>query len=196
MKVWPTFMLFIVPRPQAWRAGMAFVAVLAGVLGLMTLLFSGTIGFLGGQGSRGLQSESVFALPFLIAKVFGADVNLTYRYGSMEVDAAGVGLAAGLAVAVGLGVMCALAIAGWRGGLAQKALVDVALATTRLLVVTSRVFSPQFVILILGVGALSWGVKRSKLRTSKLLCSVRHLSRSLSTHGVTPCWSKVTGPQS
>ena len=169
LKVWPAFTLFIVPRPQAWRAGTSFAVVLIGILSLMMLLFSGTSGFFGGQGSRGLQIESVFALPFLIAKVFGADVSLTYRYGSMEVDAAGAGIAAGLAVALGLALILALAVAWWRGLLARKAPVDVALTTTLFLVVTSRVFSPQFVIWILGVGALCWGVQRSKLRTSTLL---------------------------
>ncbi|MCH9817089.1 MAG: glycosyltransferase 87 family protein [Actinomycetia bacterium] len=169
LKVWPAFTLFIVPRPQAWRAGTTFAVVLVGILAVMMLLFSGTSGFFGGQGSRGLQIESVFALPFLIAKVFGADVSLTYRYGSMEVDAAGAGVAAGLAVALAVGLMVALAVAWWRGHLAKKAPVDVALTTTLFLVVTSRVFSPQFVIWILGVGALCWGVKRAKLRTSTLL---------------------------
>lgn len=166
VKVWPVLMLFIVPRRQAIRAGSAFVIVSAVIVMFTTIVFSGTPGFLSGQGSRGLQVESVAALPFLLARAAGADVSLTYRYGAIEVDSTGAGVASTIAVAAALILFGWLAVVWWRGSLEKRLAPDVALTAVLFSVVTSRVFSPQFSIWLLGIGALCWALSHSLLHRS------------------------------
>ena len=165
-KVWPVLVLLIVPRRRAVRAGSAFLIVSSALLMLTTIIFSGTPGFLSGQGSRGLQVESVVALPFLVARAVGADVALTYRYGAMEVDSVGAGVAAAITVVAALILFGWLAVAWWRGTLEKRFAPDVALTAVLFSVVTSRVFSPQFSIWLLGIGALCWAASRSRLHQS------------------------------
>jgi hypothetical protein len=166
LKVWPFLMLVVVPPRQMIRAGTAFLLVAAGIVLVTVRVFAGGSGFLGGQGSRGLQVESVFALPFVIAKWFGADVEYVYRYGSMEVESAGAGIAASLAVVAMFVLLGWLAVAWWRGILEKRSPADVALVAVLFSVVTSRVFSPQYSIWLLGIGALCWATYGSQVRRS------------------------------
>ena len=57
---------------------------------VLVILFMGTwsVGFsnfLNNQTSRGLQVESIAATPFVLAKLFGANVEYPFRYGSTKV---------------------------------------------------------------------------------------------------------------
>lgn len=166
LKVWPVLVLLIVPRRQAVSGGSAFLIVASAILVLTSIIFSGTPGFLSGQGSRGLQVESVAALPFLLARAVGADISLEYRYGAMEVDSVGAGIAATIAVVVALVLFGWLAVLWWRGVLEKQNASDVVLTALLFSVVTSRVFSPQFSIWLLGIGALCWAASDSRLHRS------------------------------
>ena len=169
LKVWPALLLFTVARRSAFTAGGAFAVALVAILGISSLVFVGSAGFLGGQGSRGLQTESVAALPFLIAQAFGADVTLEYRYGSMEVASGGAGVAA-VAATVGLLTLFVWVVWCWlRGRLEQHRPADIGFTVVLFSVVASRVFSPQYTIWLLGIGALCLVDARSLVRTPVLL---------------------------
>jgi hypothetical protein len=164
LKVWPLLILAIVPRRDALRAGGAFVAATAAMLIVTAITFQNIGGFLGGQGNRGLQVESVGALPFMMAHAFGWDVESTYRYGSMEVSSAGSGAAA---VLVTLGLLLAFAwLFGcwWRGVLASHQPADVAFTVVLVSVVFSRVFSPQYSVWLLALGAVCLSASGSLMR--------------------------------
>ncbi len=153
-KVWPALVLPIVPRRAALRGGAAFLATVAMVAGLSALAFDGLTGFLGGQGSRGLQVESVGALPFLVANAVSGGVSLEYRYGAMEVTQAGAGPVAAVVSALAIAGFGWIAVAWWRGRLERSAPADVAFTVVLFSVVVSRVFSPQYSVWLLGLGVL------------------------------------------
>lgn len=153
-KVWPALVLPIVPRRSALTAGGAFLAAAVVVVAVTGIVFDGITGFLGGQGSRGLQVESVGALPFLVVNAVAGGISIEYRYGAMEVTQAGAG-----PVAVAVSVLAIVgfawfAVAWWRGRLERSAPADVAFTLVMFSVVVSRVFSPQYSVWLLGLGAL------------------------------------------
>lgn len=175
LKVWPLLTLAIVPRRDAVRAGGAFIATTAVLLAVTALVFDRLSGFLGGQGSRGLQVESAGALPFMVANAMGMPVEVTYRYGSMEVASAGSGAAAlGVTLAL-LAVFCWVALLWWRGTLSTHEPADVAFAVILFSVVLSRVFSPQYSIWLLALGALCLAAARSVMRLPVLLVAAAAL---------------------
>ena len=153
-KVWPALVLPIVPPRAALRAGGAFLATVAVVATVSALVFEGLTGFLGGQGSRGLQVESVGALPFLVANAVSGGISLEYRYGAMEVTQAGAGPVAVVVSALAIAGFVWVAVAWWRGRLERSAPADVAFTVVLFSVVVSRVFSPQYSVWLLGLGVL------------------------------------------
>lgn len=164
LKAWPVLVLVVVPRARLLPAVASFVAVFAGLLGGAALVYDGLTGFLGGQGSRGLQVESVAALPFLVANAFGRSVPMEYRYGAMEVAADGAGAAALVVTVVAVLGLVWTAIVWWRGRLAQVPAPDVAFTIVAFSVMVSRVFSPQYSIWLLGLGVLCWVTPGSLVR--------------------------------
>ena len=94
LKVWPVLVLAALRRrdlPRGVAGALAATAVIAGVLVVTTV---DPMSFLGGQRDRGLQIESLAAWPFLVARLAGAPVEVVYRYGAHEIDAAGVDVVA------------------------------------------------------------------------------------------------------
>ena len=90
LKVWPVLVLAALRRrdlPRGVAGALVASAVIAGVLVVATV---DPLSFLGGQRDRGLQIESLAAWPFLVARLAGAPVEVVYRYGAHEIDAAGV----------------------------------------------------------------------------------------------------------
>lgn len=172
MKVWPVLVLAIVPRARVLPAAAAFVAVFAALVGGAALVFDGLTGFLGGQGSRGLQVESAGALPFLVANVFSHGVDMEYRYGAMEVAADGAGLAAVVVTVVAVLGLLWVAVVWWRGRLARVPAPDVAFTVVAFSVMVSRVFSPQYSIWLLGLGVLCWVTPGSLVRGPVALVAV------------------------
>ncbi|MEI2716729.1 MAG: glycosyltransferase 87 family protein [Candidatus Nanopelagicales bacterium] len=165
-KVWPVLVLAVVPRRRSLPALGSFVAITVLLLAGTALVFGDLTGFLGGQGSRGLQVESVAALPFLIINATQGGVELEYRYGAMEVAVAGAGIAAAVVTVVAVVGLVWLAVVWWRQRLAQAAPADIAFTVVLFSVVVSRVFSPQYSIWLLGLGALCLVAPRSRVRTA------------------------------
>lgn len=165
LKVWPILMLAVISRRQLPRAVIA--ALVTAVVGVVAInaWASGGITFLGEQSERGLQIESVGALPYMIAGALGFEQNVVLRYGAYEFVMAGVGLI-GLAItAIGLALFALIAVLRLVGRLEQVPPGDVALALILIAVASSRVFSPQYDIWIVGLGAACIADPRTRLRT-------------------------------
>ena len=164
LKVWPALLVVAVPRRSLPAALAGFVATAAVVLVGVTIWADGAISFLGEQGARGLQIESVGAWPFMVANAFAFDVPTEFRYGAMEVDLP-ITIPLGLAITLaGFAVLGAFVILRLLGRIEDVAPCDVALAALLVSVVTSRVLSPQYSVWIVGVAAVTFLDPRSRTR--------------------------------
>jgi len=164
LKVWPALMIIALPRHSLPRGILGLVLASAAILVGISLWASGGISFLGEQGARGLQVESVGAWPFMTAQAFGAHIPTTFRFGSMEVDIAAtvpIGLAITLA---GFAVLGLMGVARLLGRLEALSPADVALTALLVSIVTSRVLSPQYAVWIAGVAAVTFLDPASRMR--------------------------------
>ena len=169
LKVWPVLVLAALRRrdlPRGVAGVLAASAVIAGVLVVATV---DPLSFLGGQRDRGLQIESLAAWPFLVARLAGAPVEVVYRYGAHEIDAAGVDAVARGVVALTLILLGVVAVQRLRGVLDDVSGADVALATVLFTVATSRVFSGQYFIWLLALAAVTLGDPASRMRRTTAL---------------------------
>ena len=164
LKVWPALLLVSVPRRALPAAIAGFIVAAAVVLLGVGLWADGAVSFLGEQGARGLQIESVGAWPFMVANAFVFEVPTEFRYGAMEVDLP-ITIPLGLAITVaGFAVLGAFAVLRLIGRLEGVAPADIALATVLVSVVTSRVLSPQYSVWVVGVAAVTFLDPRSRSR--------------------------------
>ena len=163
-KVWPALMLLVLPRRSLTRGLAAFAAVGAVGLALFALLTTGSLSFLGNQQARGLQIESVGALPYLLWAALGGTVHADLEYGSIQVLMAGapeVGLVISLAGAL---VLAGLLWARLAGRLEAAAPGDVALGVILVSLATSRVNSPQFNTWLVGLAAAAALTRSTRMR--------------------------------
>ena len=169
LKVWPILMIACVPRRHLPRALMAAVIVVGIGLLAAQAWAPGSASFLGEQGARGLQVESVGALPYLLAGAVGFEQDIVLRYGAFEVVMPGVELV-GVSISVA-GVALIASIGGLRllGRLEATPAGDVAVALVLLSVATSRVLSPQYAVWIVAVAAAAACDVNSRLRRPTLL---------------------------
>jgi Flp pilus assembly protein TadG len=164
LKLWPGFLILALPRRSLSKGLSAMLIV--GVVGLSIAMLYGpySMSFLSGQGERGLQIESVGAIGYIFALMAGFDIEVVFRFGSTEVDAAGAGLIATVVTFLGFAV---IAVIGWlrlRGRLETLASADIALALVLVLIVSSRVFSPQFMVWAAGISAVALLSRRTLMR--------------------------------
>jgi hypothetical protein len=163
-KVWPAFMLIVLPRRALPRGLLGFVLAGAAVLAAAVLTSRDSLSFLQNQQGRGLQVESVGALPYALWSLLGGEVSFQYQFGSIQVDMAGAEVV-GLAIsAIGLLVLCGLLLARLGGRLESAPPGDVALVVMLVSVATSRVYSPQFNVWLIGLAAVALLDPRSRLR--------------------------------
>jgi hypothetical protein len=154
LKVWPALLLLSVPRRTLARTTAAFAATSAAVLITLLTTMSGAGSFASEQRARGLQIESVPAWIFLLGHHLGLDRTFVYRYGAMEVEAAGteiVALAFTLMTLVGLSALVWLRLTG---RLDHAISADIALVVVLLSMVTSRVLSPQYLVWVAAIAAV------------------------------------------
>ncbi len=164
LKVWPGLMLIALPRRSLPRGILGFVVMSAAILGAVLLWSTGGVSFLGEQGARGLQVESVGALPFMVWNVF-TEVPTEFRFGAMEVDVSAT-IPLGLAITLaGFAVLGVLGVLRLLGRLETLAPADVALVALLVSMVTSRVLSPQYSVWVVGVVAVTFLDPRSRMRT-------------------------------
>ncbi len=164
LKLWPGFLILALPRRGLAKGLSAMLIV--GVVGISVAMLYGpySMSFMSGQGERGLQVESVGAIGYVIALMAGFDIETVFRFGSIEVDAAGAGLVATAITFVGFAI---IATVGWlrlTGRLERVAPADVALALVLVLIATSRVFSPQFMVWAAGIAAVCLLNRRTLMR--------------------------------
>lgn len=190
-KVWPAFMLLVLPRRSLPRGLLAFAVTTALVLGVFAVLTDGSLSFLANQQARGLQVESVGALPYEIHTLLGGQVEFGLQYGSIQVLMDGAETVGLVLTLIGLAV---LALLGWwrlSGRLEAARPGDVALTVMLVSVATSRVYSPQFNVWLIGLAAAAMLDRSSRMRVVVALV----IAVSLVTQVVYP-WSAtqlVTG---
>lgn len=172
LKVWPALILLALPRRAMWRGILAAVAVTVICTLFISVWADGGISFLGEQGERGLQIESLGAAPFVIAGALGVPQQVVLRYGAFEIVMPGA-ITIGLAItALGLALIGVIALQRLRGRLESVAPGDIAIALVLVSVATSRVFSPQYSVWIVGVAAAASVDPRTRLRRVTILLIV------------------------
>ncbi len=166
LKVWPAVMALALSQ-RAWLRGAAGAALTTAVVLVTAAWAFPGVGssFLGNGEARGLQTESVAALPFVWARLFvGHDVPEAFRYGSSEV---GVPLADAIApwlvVLTAIGLLSLIA-ARATGRLDHVPVADIAFVAILWLMVTSRVLSPQYNVWLVGMLALVWAAGSPAMR--------------------------------
>lgn len=164
LKVWPLLVLAGIRRHDLSRAVLSALLASAAILGVLVLSVQQPLAFLTGQAQRGLQIESVAAWPFLVARSVGADIAVVYQFGAHEVVGAGVDIVARASMLATLGLLGLVAVQRLRGALEAHAAADVALAAVLFSVVTSRVFSGQYFIWLLALGAACLGTPHTRMR--------------------------------
>ena len=154
LKLWPGALVTAVRQGAFVRlvaAAAAFVAVT-----LAAFIAFDAPAFVANQSSRGLQVESLAAWPFMVARAFGAPVELVYRNGSTEVAGPVADTVATLLLPLTALLVAAILIWSWRH-LRPSGVADAAahsLMIVMVLLLTSRVLSPQFIVWALGLCAL------------------------------------------
>jgi hypothetical protein len=179
LKVWPA-VLALALRQRDWlRGAVGALAAAAAIVVTASWAFPSVIsGFLGNGEARGLQTESVAALPFVWARMFVGRQAIpeVFRYGSSEV---GVPLADALAPwlipLTGLGLLV-LVLARALGRLDHAPVADIAFVVVLWLMITSRVLSPQYNVWLVGMAALVWAAGSDRMRTATIPVAVTALA--------------------
>ncbi|HZG04242.1 MAG TPA: glycosyltransferase 87 family protein [Streptomyces sp.] len=157
LKVWPALLLVGTPRGRVTRAVWGTAVVTALVLtAAFAAAMPGALDFLTHQRDRGTEVESLGALVFHVARHFGWEGQVLLNYGSVEflgpyVDAVSTAALACTAAAFGWLLWWRLRAVEWTAGTAA----DAAFAAVLLFTVTSRVISPQYLIWLVGLAAVS-----------------------------------------
>ena len=156
LKVWPVLTVLGTPRGRRTRDALAAVTVSALALGFVfAVTTNGAFSFLGFQENRGVEVESLGALPFEAARLLGWGGTAAMNYGSVELLGTGVALVGKLMVALSVGAFGWLLL--WRARARRWTAAtpsDAALTALLLFVVTSRVISPQYLVWLIGLAAV------------------------------------------
>lgn len=182
LKVWPVLVLAGLRRRDLPAAALAVLLVSLALASAALLSVEDPFGFLAEQSARGLQIESVAAWPFLVWRAVGGPVEVIYQYGAHEVVGPAVPAAASASVLLTLALLAVVAVQRLRGAIEGLVAADVALAAVLFSVVTSRVFSGQYFVWLLGLGTLCLGDPDSRMRRVTWLL----LGAGAATHLVYP----------
>jgi hypothetical protein len=156
VKLWPALLIgsFMSYRPDRRPVGLAFVVVGFG-LALISLVFGGwsrLISPLTWQSDRGLQIESIWATPLMVARALSPDrwIIEMSQYQAYEVFGPGVDGWVGvssIATLVGLALIILLTVRAFRqDGSTPVAIGFVVLATVAIMIVTNKTLSPQYLL--------------------------------------------------
>ncbi|WP_234338252.1 glycosyltransferase 87 family protein [Streptomyces sp. NRRL F-5727] len=172
VKLWPALALIGTPRGRTTREAWTAAAVTAGALfAVLALGFSGPLGFLRGQGARGIQVESLGGTALAAARAAGLwPGTVESRYGAYEYVGPYVSTLGHLFLL--LTVAAVLWLVFWRlraTRWTESTPLDAALAAVLLLTVTSRVISPQYLVWLLGLAAVCLTSRRTVMRPVALL---------------------------
>lgn len=177
VKAWPIALLFGEwDRRKLLRACAGAAAAIAIVFAISAIAFDGDqLNFLKEQNGRGLQVEAVASLPWHLDQyVTGNEPHTALRYRAWEIESGTADTIAdllkwlSLAALIGAGVWWWARARGIRRGredLAEPAVSrDFVFTVVLLLVVTSRVLSPQYMIWMLALAAVVLTAKASAIK--------------------------------
>ena len=171
LKVWPVLLLLATPKGSALKVSTWFAGTFAAGSLLLSLWWSESFSFIGGQRSRGLQIESVGALPYQLWNAGPGNVSSAFQFGAIEVVASGTSIVSLLITLVGLALLGTLFF--WRvtGRLNSANPADIALLAVLISIVTSRVLSPQYMVWVFGLLAVSaFSPQQNFKKISILIC--------------------------
>ncbi|MFF1561602.1 glycosyltransferase 87 family protein [Streptomyces sp. NPDC058279] len=187
VKVWPLLALLGAPRGKSTReAVIAAALTCVALLAVFAALFRDSLGFLGNQGDRGVQVESVGGSALMLAmrtKVWPG--RITFQYGAFEYVGPYVPVIARASLA--LTVIGFLLLVLWRVRARRWTTatpLDAALCAIMVFTVTSRVISPQYMIWLLGLAAVCLTSRHTTQRPIAWLLAVTTLLTSL----IFPVW--------
>jgi hypothetical protein len=169
LKVWPLLLLLASPKGSALKVIVWFTVTFISGSVLLSLWWSESFSFIGGQRSRGLQIESVGALPYQLWNAGPGNVSSAFQFGAIEVVASGTSIVS-LAVTL-LGVALLGILFYWRifGKLDSASPADIALLAVLISIVTSRVLSPQYMVWVFGLLAVCAFVPQQNFRKITVL---------------------------
>ncbi|MGB8020590.1 MAG: glycosyltransferase 87 family protein [Candidatus Nanopelagicales bacterium] len=174
LKVWPALMAMSMSQRDWFKGAGGAVAATAAIVATSAWALPTVIsGFVGNGEARGLQTESVAALPFVWARLFvGREIPEAFRYGSSEVGVPLADSVAGLLLPVTAVGLLLLIAARALGRLDHVPVADIAFVAILWLMVTSRVLSPQYNVWLVGMAALVWAAGSSRMRRATLPVAV------------------------
>lgn len=161
VKVWPALILLAVRRRGAWVSA---AVTGAGVAVLFAVLMPGAFAFLGFQRDRGTEVESLGALVFHVARHHGWEGQVLLNYGSVEFLGPYVSW-----VSTGALFLTGAALAWlvlWRtlaGRFEAHTVAEAAFVGVLMFTTTSRVISPQYMVWLVGVGAVCLCFRGSRM---------------------------------
>lgn len=159
VKVWPVVLLAGAPGGRrGWRALLSAAAGALAICGILAAAMPGALSFLSHQSSRGIEVEAVFASPFMIASWFGYPIRTVHEDGNFQLAGPGTGMVANLAIVttlIGFGVVLWWRVRRFHPERWSPALMyDAGFTVLLVMVITSRVLSPQYLIWLVGLAAL------------------------------------------
>ncbi len=154
LKVWPALLFLGIPRNKFKSNFLWFFGTFVSFSILLTLWWPNSFSFITGQKSRGLQIESVGALPFMFWHLFDVDMPIEFRYGAVEVVAPGVNLVSTIITIAGLLLIGQIALWQFQNRLSNVGVADIGIYVVTASMVTSRVLSPQYIIWLFGLLAV------------------------------------------
>lgn len=179
VKVWPVVLLPTIRDPR--RAGVGVLA--SAVVTFAALAVTGSLGagftFLHNESARGLQLETVAAVPYLVARAVGVPgIEVVHAYGAYQVVGPGMAVALAATTVATVAVIVGYAVVCWRRRGALRP-TGVALATVLTVLVVARVLSPQFLIWVLALAALDAATIGGHRTTGVLLIVIAALTHWL-----------------
>lgn len=169
MKIWPGLLLLSFPRRKLSAALTAFV-ITGLALGLVSLLvIQNPWSFAENQQARGLNGESLAAVPYILVNAFGTGVQFEYRFGSNEVGGYNAYLIATFVSVFGILLLATLLLIRLCGGFEKTLPGDVACVVILSSILVSRVFSPQYFIWLGAIGSFALLTQRTRMKIPVLL---------------------------
>jgi hypothetical protein len=170
VKVWPVLALVAALEPR--RARIATAAAAATTVAFLVaswLTLDNSFGFLHHQSGRGLELEAVAATPWYLRQaITGHQVYWIARNGSLEIDSSKADLLANI-LHVGLFVLAAAVVAWWIVWLRRRPADvtvgrDAVFTAVLLFMVVSEVLSPQYLVWLIGIGAVAITSPATRMR--------------------------------
>jgi hypothetical protein len=179
IKIWPGLAIFGMPRSKrGWQTIVTVFGAIAASIGIMSIFFSNSLSFVKNQGNRGIEIESVWAVPWLIGKRLHLDHVVTNKvvYGSYQIVPDGHGLSSALVGATYYAALASTVIGfglmtywWWRKTWRPAVVADATFVATLVFIVASRVISPQYLIWLLAVAGFCLLYRDTTQRRSAVL---------------------------